>query len=64
MRKLTVTDSEPLFIQMNLVNGHEPRVWPSSRSRRSANRFWLNDGVMTFAITQFPDIAAMTPSGP
>ena len=30
MRRLTVTDSEPLFMQINLSNGHQPRVCPSS----------------------------------
>ena len=42
---------------MKLVNGQCPRVCPNSDSKRSTKRNWLNDGVMTFAITQFSDIA-------
>ena len=57
-------DSEPLFMQMNLVNGQCPLVWPNSAFNDSANLLWLNDGVITLAITQFCDIALITDDGP
>jgi hypothetical protein len=63
MRDATLTDSEPLFMQMKCENGQPPRVCPISRLSSSARRFWLNAGVMTLAMTQERDIAFSTVSG-
>ena len=59
-----VTDSDPLFRQTNRENGQLPLVCPTSFRKASANLFWLNEAVITLAITQLSLIASIIWSGP
>ncbi len=62
-RQVNVTASDPLLRNTNLSNGHAPRLRPISRVSRSVSRYWLNDGVMTLAMTCGSRIASSTAAG-